>query len=172
VEYTLFSEKLLPKEEYEDAIKDYLSTKGITGYTLVDKEFGSIPMTSYPFWKHNSNNVIYIGSAGGWTKASTGYTFRNSDKLSKRLIHFLEKDINCRGFIYKKRFWLYDLLLLDILADKNYKGRDIFSAMFKNGKAALVFKFLDEETNLAEDLAVIWRCPKGLFIKALFKRLF
>jgi lycopene beta-cyclase len=44
--------------------------------------------------------------------------------------------------------------------------------MFSNGKAAPVFKFLDEETSLAEDLKVIWRCPKGLFIKAAIERLF
>jgi lycopene beta-cyclase len=28
--------------------------------------------------KHN----VLLGTAGGWTKASTGYTFKNSDKNS------------------------------------------------------------------------------------------
>jgi lycopene beta-cyclase len=42
--------------------------------------------------------------------------------------------------------------------------------MFRNGKAGRVFKFLDEETSFGEDLAVISKCPKGLFIEALLRR--
>lgn len=173
VEYTLFSQDLLPETEYEAAIRDYLHNLGAASYEVVDTEKGSIPMTCYTFWKNNSKNVLNIGSAGGWTKASTGYTFRNADKLSGRLVDFLlSKDPDMRRFHKKNRFWFYDLLLLDILAKKNHKGAAIFSSMFKTGKAAPVFKFLDEETSLAEDLKVIGQCPKGLFIKALFNRIF
>jgi lycopene beta-cyclase len=171
VEYTLFSKDLLAKAEYEEAIKHYLSDNEITEYKVVDTEKGSIPMTSYPFWKHNTQNIINIGSAGGWTKASTGYTFRNSDKLSVKLVNFLKSETDFTRFHKKNKFWFYDLLLLDILSRTNEKGSAIFSAMFKKGEAALVFKFLDEETSFAEDSVVIWRCPKGLFIKALARRI-
>jgi lycopene beta-cyclase len=171
VEYTLFSKDLLAETEYEDAIKNYLLDKGITDYEIIDKERGSIPMTSYPFWKNNSKNVLNIGSAGGWTKASTGYTFRNADKKSAQLVNFLKTRNDFTTMYKKNKFWFYDLLLLDILAKKNYRGSSIFSAMFKSGKAAHIFKFLDEETSFAEDLKVIWECPKGLFINALTRRL-
>ncbi len=172
VEYTLFSKDLLPIAEYENAIVNYLKGMGVTAYEIIDKEKGSIPMTSYPFWKNNSKNIINIGSAGGWTKASTGYTFSSADKLSGKLVDFLLMDNpDMRDFHKKSRFWLYDLLLLDVLAEKNHKGGEIFSAMFRKGKAAPVFKFLDEETNFAEELEVIWQCPKGLFINALLKRI-
>lgn len=173
VEYTLFSKDLLPEKEYEDAIKDYLQMLGADNYDIVDKEKGSIPMTCCPFWKNNTKNILNIGSAGGWTKASTGYTFRNADKLSGRLIEFLlSQKPDMRQFHKKNRFWYYDLLLLDILAKKNEKGAAIFSSMFKKGKAAPVFKFLDEETTFTEDLKVIGQCPKRLFLKALFERVF
>ena len=43
-EYTLFSENLLAKESYEEAIEKYLSDKNITDYRIVEKEQGSIPM--------------------------------------------------------------------------------------------------------------------------------
>jgi len=171
VEYTLFSKDLLAETEYEDAIKKYLLYKGITDYEIIDKERGSIPMTSYPFWKNNSKNVLNIGSAGGWTKASTGYTFRNADKKSAQLVNFLKTQKDFTTLYKRNKFWFYDLLLLDILATKNYKGSSIFSAMFRGGKAAHIFKFLDEETTFAEDLKVIWQCPKGLFINALMRRL-
>jgi len=172
VEYTLFSKDLLPAEEYEAAITAYLKNLGTTEYEILDKERGSIPMTSYKFWKQNTKNILHIGSAGGWTKASTGYTFRNSDKLSGRLVQFLQQGSNFSAFYKPSKFWLYDLLLLDILARTNEKGGPIFSAMFRKGEAAPIFKFLDDETSLAEDLGVIWRCPKGLFVKTLLRRLF
>jgi lycopene beta-cyclase len=61
---------------------------------------------------------------------------------------------------------------LDILDQRNDLGSTIFSALFKKGKPTLIFKFLDEETSAVEDLQVIWKCPKGLFIAALFRVLF
>ena len=170
LEYTLFSKELLPKEEYETEIKNYIQKLGITDFEILEKEQGNIPMTCYPFWKHNSKNIINIGSAGGWTKASTGYTFKNATKKSKALVQFLLKEKDLRKFHKTDKFWLYDLLLLDILDKKNQVGSTIFSAMFQKGNSTVIFKFLDEETSFWEDLQVIWKCPKMLFIRALFNR--
>jgi len=172
LEYTLFSKDLLPKSEYEEAIQTYLEKLGVTDNEIIEKEQGNIPMTCYPFWKHNSKNTINIGSAGGWTKASTGYTFKNTIKKSKALASFLTTEKDFRAFHQKDKFWFYDLLLLDILDQKNELGASIFSALFKKGNTALIFKFLDEETSFWEDLQVIWKCPKGLFINALLRRIF
>jgi lycopene beta-cyclase len=172
LEYTLFSKELLSKEEYETEIENYIQRLGIRQYQIVEKEYGNIPMTCYPFWKHNTQNVINIGTAGGWTKASTGFTFKNSDKKSTELVSFLETQTDFKKFYKKTKFWFYDLLLLDILDQKNETGAAIFSALFQKGNTQLIFKFLDEETSFWEDLQVIWKCPKGLFIKALFSRLF
>ncbi|MCD0469331.1 lycopene cyclase family protein [Flavobacterium sp. JAS] len=170
VEYTLFSEKLLPKEEYEKEIQLYLERLGIQKFEIQEKEQGSIPMTSYLFWKKNTKRVLNIGTAGGWTKASTGFTFRNSDKKTSELVEFLQKDtFKMYSFYQKSRFWFYDLLLLDILYRHNELGSAIFSSLFRKGNPALIFKFLDEETTLIEDFRVILKCPKIPFIKALFR---
>lgn len=171
LEYTLFSKDLLPKSEYEEAIQKYLIDLGVTEYKIIEKEQGNIPMTCYPFWKHNTKNIIHIGSAGGWTKASTGYTFKNSLKKSKELVAYLEKGLDFTKFHKITKFWFYDVLLIDILYDTNQHGKPIFNALFKNKNAPLIFKFLDEETSFWEDLQVIWMCPKKLFVKALAKRI-
>lgn len=168
LEYTLFSHQHLKKEEYENEIQQYIEKLGITNYEIVEKEQGSIPMTCYPFWKSNTKNVINIGTSGGWTKASTGYTFKNSDKKSSELVAFLQRETDFTKFHKKTKFWWYDLLLLDILDRKNELGSRIFSSMFKKGNPAVIFKFLDEETSLKEDIQVILKCPKMLFIKAIF----
>lgn len=172
LEYTLFSHRLLKKEEYETEIQNYIQKLGITQYEKIEKEHGSIPMTCYPFWKQNTKNVINIGSAGGWTKASTGYTFKNSDKKSTELISFLQKETDFTKFHKRNKFWFYDLLLLDILDRKNGLGSTIFSSMFKKGNPSLIFKFLDEETSLMEDIQVILKCPTRLFLEALVRSLF
>ena len=172
LEYTLFSKNLLSKGEYEAEIQKYIENLGITEFEIIEKEQGNIPMTCFPFWKHNTKNIINIGSAGGWTKASTGYTFKNASKKSKALVRFLKSESDFTKFHKKDKFWFYDLLLLDILGSKNELGSKIFSSMFKSGNSTMIFKFLDEETSISEDLQVIWRCPKMIFVKALIGRIF
>lgn len=179
VEYTLFSHTLLEKQEYESEIKSYIHNLGIQDYEIVEKEKGNIPMTCYPFWKRNTKRVLNIGTAGGWTKASTGYTFSKSDKKSTQLVAFLQTQntkastpIKMSSFHKKDKFWFYDLLLLDILDRNNELGSHIFSDMFQKGNPVLIFKFLDEETNFIEDVKVILKCPKIPFIKALFRVIF
>lgn len=169
IQYTLLSKNRLSTEEYESEIQLYLQKLGCTQYEILEKEQESIPMTSYPFWEQNTRNVINIGSTGGWTKASTGYTFKNADTKSKALVAFLQTGKNFWKFHKKNKFWFYDLFLLDILNRKNEKGSEIFSSLFKEGNPALIFKFLDEKTSFSEDLHVILKCPKALFLEAVFQ---
>ncbi|GLU43033.1 lycopene cyclase family protein [Allomuricauda sp. NBRC 101325] len=173
VEYTLFSEHLLDKSEYEDAIKSYISENyGNTKYTIEEKEFGSIPMTCYPFHQHNTDRVFHIGIAGGWAKPSTGYTFYNTSQQVPKLVEYLKTGEPLSQFHQKNRFTFYDMLLLDILYENNQLGHEIFESMFKRRKASLILKFLENETNLWEEFKIV-TAPKPMpFIKALLKRLF
>jgi len=173
VEYTLFSAEPLPVKEYENAIKNYIKEKlKCPQYAIVDKEKGNIPMTCYNFSAKNSDNVLHIGIAGGWAKPSTGYTFMSTSRKTKELVVFLKKNKSLSFFSHKDRYWYYDMLLLDILYKDNSKGRHIFESLFKGSSPQLIFKFLDEGTNIKEDLQIISSCPKTYFIKALFNRLF
>lgn len=172
LEPTLFSHDLLKKEEYEAEILLYLKKLGVSDYEIIEKEQGNIPMTCYPFWEHNTKNIINIGSAGGWTKASTGFTFRHTIKKSKKFVEFLQNNSDFRNFHKKDKFWFYDLLFLDVLDKNNELGSAIFSALFKKGNPSLVLKFLDHETSFFEDLQVMLKCPKLPFIKALLNRIF
>ena len=173
VEYTLFSEDLLPEAEYEEAIASYIKEKlNCDTFTILEKEKGNIPMTCFDFNVFNSKNLLHIGMAGGWAKPSSGYTFRYAWKKTKLLVSFLKKDKPLNKFTKKDRFWFYDLLLLDILHRDNGKGELIFGELFKNRSPQLIFKFLDEETNLWEELKIITACPISDFTKALLRRLF
>ncbi len=171
-EYTLFSKDLLDETEYETAIKEYLNNNGILQYSIEAKEQGDIPMSSYRFDKHNTSRIIHIGSAGGWTKASTGFTFKHTLKKTAQLVDFLKTGKDLRAFSKRTRFWWYDLLLVDVLYRKNHLGAPIFGAMFKNNPTDRIFRFLDDETTFKEELQIIWSLPKKEFIKAVFSRLF
>ena len=172
LEPTLFSHQLLKQNEYEAEIKVYAEKLGVKNYQITDKEQGSIPMTCYPFWKHNTKNILNIGSAGGWTKASTGFTFRHTAKKTKKLIEWLQLETNFKKFHKKDKFWFYDLLFLDVLDKNNALGSAVFSSLFKKGNPTLVLKFLDHETTFLEDLQVMLKCPKIPFMKAVLSRFF
>ncbi|WP_420321144.1 lycopene cyclase family protein [Flagellimonas sp.] len=173
LEYTLFSENTLEKSEYEDGIRDYIKNNlGNTAFDITATEQGTIPMTCYPFYGHNSDKIMHIGIAGGWAKPSTGFTFYNTSKKVSALVEHLKQDRPLSKFYKRNKFWFYDLLLLDILHKHNHLGQSIFGSMFKKRNAQLILKFLDEETSLWEDLQIISACPKIPFIKALFRRFF
>lgn len=170
-EYTLFSEKLLSKETYEAGIKDYLEKRGITEYTIDRKEQGAIPMTAFPFRNNNTKNILHIGTNGGWTKASTGYTFYNCSKKTKNLVDFLKKHSDLRHFDRRTKFNNYDLLFLDVLAQNNARGAELFSRLFDKTDVKTLLKFLDESTNLFEDISIMLAVPPRLFTQTLMKRI-
>ncbi|NRD22419.1 lycopene cyclase [Winogradskyella litoriviva] len=171
-EYTLFSKNLLEISEYEHAIVDYLNNNNIKEYKVLEVEKGNIPMTSFKFSELNSKHILNIGTAGGWTKASTGYTFKNTTKKTKDVVAFLKQKDDFSKFYKASKFWFYDLIFLDVLANYNAEGSALFSSMFKKAKIKTIFKFLDEESSLIEDLKIILSVPSKRFIQAFFKRLF
>lgn len=171
-EYTLFSKDLLPYDIYKSEIEKYLKDRNITDYKILEKEQGSIPMTCYKFWKHNSKNIINIGTAGGWSKASTGFTFKNTTRKTAKLINHIKQNKSLTEFHKIDKFWFYDLLLLDILSKKNDIGAFLFGKMFQKNDPKQILKFLDEETSLIEDLQIQLKMPPTNFIKALLQRVF
>ncbi|WP_179349364.1 lycopene cyclase family protein [Winogradskyella pacifica] len=171
-EYTLFSKDLLKHSEYEASIKDYLSERNIIDYEIIEKEQGNIPMTSFKFSDLNSRHILNIGTAGGWTKASSGYTFTNTSKKTKAVVSFLKKAEDLSNFHKNDKYGFYDLILLDVLANHNKEGAALFSSMFRKTNIKTIFKFLDEESTLFEDLKIILSVPPKRFIQAFFKRLF
>lgn len=173
IEYTLFSEKLLPTPEYEEAIEDYILQRfQCQEYEIIEREFGSIPMTAYDFREHHTNRIRYIGTAGGWAKPSTGYTFMSTANKVPKLIAFIKEGKPLKKLKLKGKFWFYDMLFLGVLHNDNANGHVIFESIFKALPPQKVFKFLDEKTSLIEDLEYINSCPKQPFIKALIKRIF
>ena len=171
VEYTLFSKELIADDEYEKEIKSYLKENNIQGYTIKEKEKGMIPMTCYPFFENNTDTYFQIGTAGGWSKPSTGYTIKNSIKKIDVIVESLKQNKPLSKIRFKNRFWYYDLLFLDVLIASKGKGSQVFSDLFKNNDPIKIFKFLDENTSVVEELSIFLSVDIKTFVRSLLKRI-
>ena len=171
VEYTLFSKEIIADNEYEKEIKSYLKKNNIQGYTIKEKEKGMIPMTCYPFFENNTDTYFQIGTAGGWSKPSTGYTIKNSIKKIDVIVESLKQNKPLSKIRFKNRFWYYDLLFLDVLIASKGKGSQVFSDLFKNNDPIKIFKFLDENSSVVEELSIFLSVDIKTFVKSLFKRI-
>ena len=171
VEYTLFSKNLLDENKYKSSIENYLLKSGIDDFEIKSKESGQIPMTCFPFFEANTKNILNIGSAGGWSKPSTGYTFKNIDKNTSKIIDFLKSNDNFKTFMKKNRFWFYDLIFLDVLYYKNHLGKQLFTDMFNKNNPKTIFKFLDNKSSFIEELKIMLSFPKTIFLSAVLKRI-
>jgi lycopene beta-cyclase len=172
VEYTVFSPHLLEKNEYEEGLKNYLREQlNLEQYHILETESGVIPMTDHAF-PASKGNIIQIGTAGGQTKASSGYTFRFIQKHSAAMVAGLIRSQNPFTVPAPRRFRFYDSVLLRLLNEKTLEGSRIFTGLFRGNKASQVLKFLDNETSLSEELLIINSLPKTPFIKAALKQIF
>ena len=171
VEYTVFSQELLNDEQYIHGLNNYLEeTLAINHYRVLSEEFGIIPMTNhrYPVSK---GRVIHIGTAGGQTRPSTGYTFRSIQKHSAQIVQRLieGKFPVVRERASRTRF--YDITLLSILSEQKLPGDEIFTRLFFRNPAAKVLKFLDNETSLPEEMLLLSTLQTWPFLKAGVGRL-
>lgn len=170
VEYTLFTPSLLEEQQYESELKNYIENiLHINNYTITEKEFGVIPMTNFQFPTHQ-NNCINIGTAGGRTKGSSGYTFYFIQKHSAAIVDSLLKTGNPLVAKPSSKFHFYDSVLLDILANNTLPGKDIFSTLFEKNKVQNVLRFLINESSLLQDGQIILSLPTLPFLKAALKQ--
>lgn len=171
VEYTLFSPELLQQDQYDAGLKAYINdVLKISSYSIIEKEFGVIPMTNFKFPSYQ-NNIINIGTAGGQTKGSSGYTFNFIQKHSKEIV----RNLVDRGTPFMQRtaqrFHFYDSVLLNVLYNGSVPGKKVFTDLFKNNAVQRVLKFLDNETSIAEELKIISSLPTLPFLKAGIKQI-
>ena len=172
VEYTLFTAELLTDEQYEAALENYMQTFIKTAYTILNKEEGMIPMTNYR-WPESKGLVINIGTAGGHTKPSSGYTFQFIQEQAELLALQLAKGGQPRPQSYQRtRFHFYDALLLEVLAKQNLPGETIFTRLFSKNKLSRVLQFLANQSSLPGEIRIISVLPKWPFLKAALNQVF
>jgi lycopene beta-cyclase len=173
VEYTLFSPRLLPQEEYATALRLYLSGMGAGEYRIVETERGIIPMTDAPFPRRLGRRILSIGTRGGRVKPSTGYAFSRIQRDSTRIVDSLLRTSHPFAIPPDPlRFRLHDSILLELLRGEPELGRPVFSAIFAKNPVQRVLKFLDDRSSLLEDLPIMASYEPGPFLRAIRRRFF
>lgn len=170
VEYTIFNERLLPQADYEQALKQYIANFLDTGgYQISETEYGVIPMSDVPAKERPSKHIVRIGTAGGHTKPSTGYTFQRTQRAMQAMVRSLVSrgKPRRRPSWVRKRFKLYDSIMLNVLEQGRYPADDMFTLLYQDNPTSRIFKFLDEDTSLGEELRIINSMPKKPFTLAL-----
>jgi len=173
VEYTLFTPNILEEEKYDKAITDYIQkTYGSIDYEVTHHEFGQIPMTNYSFVE-GAGNLINIGVAGGQVKGSSGYAFHFIQEKTKTILADVvagKNPLRASTFTQKK-FQLYDSVLLRVLQDQKLDGATIFTAIFSKNPPDRVFRFLNNESSLFDDLHIMSSVPTRIFLPTAIQAL-
>ena len=159
-------------KDYESQIKNYIkdqpfSNTGnmVENYKINFKEEGAIPLF-YPYEKKEKNK-INIGTAGGMTRLSTGYTFLNIQEHSKYIRMNIENIEKAKKYKLKNKYKVLDKIFLKVLEKNPEKMPDIFYKIFDRNTDNAI-KFLSNRSSFIEDMSVILKMPKWIFIKALF----
>lgn len=172
VEYTIFSKRVLNKGQYRRQIGDYLGTnynlKEID-YSIEREEFGAIPMEDRNYPAKFCDFVWNVGTAGGNTKPSTGYTFSRIQKQSSEIIKSLEsgKKIS-KTPTSSYRFRVYDIMILYLLQFEPENALKAFECLFKKNDFDRVLKFLSEESSLADELSIFLKMPYKPFFRSIY----
>jgi lycopene beta-cyclase len=136
------------------------------------------PSTGYGFKKmflyaEEISQSISNLSKGPVAEHSTSFHTRHRVKQERA---FFAKATKVKGswgnFNSKSRFKFYDSLLLIILLRWPYLGKEIFSKLFRAQKISTVFSFLDETTNLLQEIKIFASLPFKPFLKAAFIQIF
>ena len=172
VECTVFSASVWDAEQYEMRLKDYIANIiGTSGYQIIATEVGVIPMTDRVPQRLHGPSWIAIGTAGGLTKPTTGYTVARC-----------VRDAECMMIAYQRtgefmvpapppgRFRWYDQLLLRIIRDEPHEVPKILFTLFSRNPIEKIFRFLDEGTSLADEVTIFWSLPWRPFLRAIIRR--
>ena len=172
VEFTYFTEQVVDETRYDSFIKHYINEYlNIQVYKIIETEAGQIPMTNFPFYSYNTANVTKIGTAGGWVKGSSGYSFKHTEKKVKKIISNLKANKTPSNNLFKRKYKFYDKVFLKVLKDENHKGEWIFQEFYNKNSVQTMFRFLDEDSTFREEVKVMLSLFSWSFIKAFFKTL-
>jgi lycopene beta-cyclase len=130
-------------------------------------------LAKFPPYLGKNKRIINIGTAGGYTKPSTGYTFQFVQKHVGQIVAQLRENQAplVVPSLREKMFELYDRTLLDVLLTKSLSGEQIFSSLFKKVDPERILAFLANESGFLEEFAIRNSVPQFPFAFSAIKQL-
>lgn len=166
IELTRFGKEKMTEAHANKILNEY-TQKISASFKIVEKEKGVIPMSSTRIEKVDSiENWIQTGTAAGLLKPSTGYAFHAMAQDALQLAECIRNQKKFQRNPSNSRFKFYDRLLLKILEKTPEHGKTIFEQLFNRVPLKEVLRFLNEQTNLSNEIKIFSVLPKPVFIKA------
>ncbi len=162
----------------ESAAQHYLTQKfGANNVRILHREQGAIPMDPALRPSHAPGKVIKIGTAGGMCRASSGYTFFETQRACKMIADRLATmgsqdfaNVSPQFALPKWRssasYWM-DAVFLRVLATEPGIAPILFTNLFANVPADALVRFLSGVATPIDLFHVVTACPKWPFIKAV-----
>lgn len=172
VEYTEFTRKALDDAGYDAALRYYVrDVLHLPPFEVVEVEQGAIPMTDAPFPRRVGRRVFRLGAAGGATRPSTGYTFTAAQRQAAAVASALADGRDPEPPpAYPRRHLVMDSLLLRALDTDRLDGAAFLADLFARHPVDRVLRFLDGESTVREELAVMASAPRGSMLRSLLPR--
>ena len=176
IECTVFATQKQDPETYQDDIRTYIKEKlAIQDFEIIGEEKGMIPMSDTPAPFKSSTHIFQIGTTGGMTKASTGYTFNNIQKFCYYFFQNWRQDFQKPPIKYEnkqKRFDFYDSLLLYIIKHYPKQFQRLMENLFRKNDFKIILKFLDEESSIWDEARLFITLPWQPFFNAIYEQYF
>ena len=165
------SAELITPAQHRSEISAYLSTHfGSSLFCAEREEWGAIPMTTQELPKRDGSH-FFIGTAGGCSKPSSGYTFTRIQQQCRRIADaaaagtldsFQEPPTPARS-----RF--FDTVFLQALSDNPDAFPDYFYRLFSRVPPETLTAFLSETSPWPSDLPIVRSLPLPPFLRAALR---
>ena len=170
VEYTEFSPARLTGAAYDAALHAYLHRRfgaAPNDYVIDHVEDGAIPMTDAVHARRVDAATFRLGTAGGATRGSTGYTFaamqRQGAAVAAAVLAGREP---MAPAAYPPRHRWMDAVMLRALDRGLVGGPELFAALFRHNPPQRVLRFLDGRSSRREELALMATAPTVPMLRA------
>jgi lycopene beta-cyclase len=172
VECTVFSSAVWDSELYEVRLRSYIKDIiGATDYDVRATEVGTIPMTDRVPERQHGPSWIAIGTAGGLTKPTTGYTVARCVRDAESMMRsYQSTGVFSVPPALPGRFRWYDRLLLRIIRDEPHEIPRILWTLFSRNPIEQILRFLDEGTSISDEVKIFWSLPWRPFLRAIIRR--
>ncbi|MGK0276297.1 MAG: lycopene beta-cyclase [Ilumatobacter sp.] len=167
VELTMFSLQPRDRAFYDAQIRQYLDRLGAGDVSIDRTEYGVIPMDDRRRGQQWGQHIWNLGTVGGMTKPTSGYTFQRIHAQAHHLIsHWADGTALTPAPQPPARYRFADRTLLNILHHHPEHGRMIFERLFTNTSIDDVLTFLDEDSTLGNDARMVAKLPWVPFLRA------
>lgn len=169
VEHTEFTREVLDDAGYDAALRRYTaSVLALPPFEVTAVEQGVIPMTDGRFPTRLGRRVFRLGTAGGATRPSTGYTFTAAQRQAAAVADALRAGRDPEPPpAYPRRHLAMDALLLRALDTGRLDGARFLADLFARHPVERVLRFLDGDSTPAEEVAVMASAPRRPMLRSL-----